>query len=66
MEQVITRWADGEPGYRVTQGGLDQLWDLVSANRLEDGERISLCLALTELEGAAHADGGQLLLTPSD
>jgi len=50
VERVITCWADGEPGYRVTQGGLDQLWDLVSANRLEDGERISLCLALTELE----------------
>ena len=52
MEQVVTRWADGEPGYRVTQGGLDQLWDLVSADRLEEGERISLCLALTELESA--------------
>ena len=50
MEQVVTRWADAEPGYRVTQGGLDQLWDLVSADRLEEGERISLCLALTELE----------------
>ena len=50
MEQVITSWADGEPGYRVTQGGLDQLWNLVSADRLEDGERISLCLALSELE----------------
>jgi hypothetical protein len=50
LEQVITGRADGEPGYRVTQGGLDQLWDLVSADRLEEAERISLCLALSELE----------------
>jgi hypothetical protein len=59
VEQVITRWADGEPGYRITQGGLDQLWDLVSADRLEEGERISLCLALSELEStrAERPDG---------
>lgn len=50
MEQVISHRADGEPGYRVTRGGLEQLWNLVSADRLEDGERISLCLALSELE----------------
>jgi len=52
LEQVITGRADGEPGYRVTQGGLDQLWDLVSADRLEESERISLCLALSELESS--------------
>ena len=51
MKQIITGRADGEPGYRVTKGGLDQLWDLVSADRLEEAERISLCLALSELEG---------------
>ena len=49
MQQVITRRA-GEPGYRITEGGLEQLWNLVSADRLEEGERISLCLALSELE----------------
>jgi hypothetical protein len=52
LEQVTTHRADDEPGYRVTQGGLDQLWDLVGADRLEEGERISLCLALSELESS--------------
>jgi hypothetical protein len=36
----------------VTKFGLDQLWGLVSSDRLDTGERIALCLALTELEGA--------------
>lgn len=50
MEQVATRWARGEPDYRVTKGGLDELWELVAADRLEESERVSLCLALSELE----------------
>jgi hypothetical protein len=51
MEQVATRWARGEPQYSVTKVGLDQLWELVSSDRLDTGERIALCLTLTELEG---------------
>jgi hypothetical protein len=50
LEQVSSRWADWDPGYRVTQGGIDQLWDLVGADRLDEGERVSLCLVLSELE----------------
>ncbi len=52
MEQVATRWARKEPGYRVTEVGLDQLWELVSTDRLETSERIALCVALSELETA--------------
>jgi hypothetical protein len=54
MEQVVSRWAGGEPGYRITKGGLDQLWSLVDGDRLEEAERISLCLVLSELESTRH------------
>lgn len=54
MEQVVSRGADGEPGYRITEGGLDQLWSLVDGDRLEEAERVSLCLVLSEVESARH------------
>lgn len=50
MEQVVSRIGDGEPGYRITKGGLAQLWRLVDTDRLEDAERVSLCLVLSEVE----------------
>lgn len=54
MEQVVSPWADGEPGYRITKGGLDQLWSLVDGDRLEEAERVSLCLVLSEVESRRH------------
>ena len=56
MEQVVSRWADGEPGYRITKGGLDQLWSLVDGDRLEEAERVSLFLVLSELESTRRHD----------
>lgn len=55
MEQVAPRWARGEPSYRVTRIGLEQLWELVGTDRLAMSERTALCLALTELEGSRRA-----------
>ena len=53
MEQVVGRFGDGEPGYRITQGGIAQLWRLVDTDRLEEAERVSLCLVLSEVESRA-------------
>lgn len=52
MEQVVGRCGDGEPGYRITQGGIAELWRLVGTDRLEEAERVSLCLVLSEVESA--------------
>jgi hypothetical protein len=58
MEQVVTRWGDGEPGYRITEGGLAQLWRLVDTDRLEEAERVSLCLVLSEVESSRRDRSG--------
>jgi hypothetical protein len=44
------RRADEEAHYSLTKGGIRELWGLVEGDRLTERERLSLCLALNEVE----------------
>ena len=48
---VATGPDPGASRYRLSRRGIDELWKLADdEKRLESGERVSLVLALTELE----------------